>query len=314
MSVKDELLTKYMVRKTNEQKTAFIEYARERASALGYPCRVEGNGDKLRNIVIGDLEGARVVYTAHYDTPPVMPFPNFITPRNFLIYFVYQMAIVLLMLLVPVGIALALRYTVYAGVDSTAPLFVFLVLYYAELFLLLYGPANKNNANDNTSGVLTVFEIMERLSGTGMPVAFVLFDLEERGLVGSKDMAKRHKATLADKLIVNFDCVGDGDNVLFVARKGARADMPAFRDAYTADGGFTPDFAERGVFYPSDQNSFRRAVGVATFNRGPLGILYTSRIHTAKDTVLDEKNVIYLADGAVRLATAVCNNTDPVSN
>lgn len=314
MSVREELLTKYMIRKTKAQKTAFIEYARERASALGYSSRVEGNGDKLRNIVIGDLEGARVVYTAHYDTPPVMPFPNFITPRNFLIYFLYQMAIVLLMLLVPMGIALALRYTVYAGVDTILPLLIFLYIYYAELFLLMYGPANKNNANDNTSGVLTVLEIMERLSGKGLSVAFVLFDLEERGLVGSKYMAKQHKATLADKLVVNFDCVGDGDNVLFVARKGARADMPLIKAAYTEADGFAPDFAERGVFYPSDQNSFKRAVGVATFNRGLFGILYTSRIHTGKDTVLEKRNVDYLADGAVRLATEICSNPHPVSN
>jgi hypothetical protein len=39
-----------------------------------------------RNIVIGNPDTAKVLYTAHYDTCARLPFPNFITPKNIFIY------------------------------------------------------------------------------------------------------------------------------------------------------------------------------------------------------------------------------------
>ena len=91
----------YQVRKTKKQKSAFIQYVKEQAEAGGYTCRVEKGMLGARNIVIGEPDAARVVYTAHYDTCPRLPFPNFITPKNIWIYLLYQVALVLL-LMIPV--------------------------------------------------------------------------------------------------------------------------------------------------------------------------------------------------------------------
>ena len=50
--------------------------------------------------------------------------------------------------------------------------------------------------------------------------------------------------------------------------------------------------------YPSDQKHFPYGVGICALKRGRLG-LYMDRIHTAKDTVLDEKNVNVLCKSLI---------------
>ena len=86
---KEILLPQYEIRKTKAQKTAFIEMLR---GVYGERLRVEEEkkGMKSRNIVLGDPDKAKVICTAHYDTCAVLPFPNFITPKNFLVYLLYQ--------------------------------------------------------------------------------------------------------------------------------------------------------------------------------------------------------------------------------
>ena len=78
-----EILRDWQVRKTKAQKLRFIEFLQSRLPGL----RVEEGGWPLcRNLVLGDPENADVVFTAHYDTCARLPFPNFITPNNLLIY------------------------------------------------------------------------------------------------------------------------------------------------------------------------------------------------------------------------------------
>ena len=84
------IFEKYQIRKTKKQKTEFISFVKGKAESLGYTCEIENGSFGARNIVVGDPKKAKVVYTAHYDTCPRLPFPNFITPKNFLIYLLYQ--------------------------------------------------------------------------------------------------------------------------------------------------------------------------------------------------------------------------------
>ena len=53
--------------------------------------------------------------------------------------------------------------------------------------------------------------------------------------------------------------------------------------------------------YPSDQRRFPYGVGIAAFRRSRWAGLYCSRIHTRKDTVLEEENVIFLRDRFMHL-------------
>ena len=78
-----EVLDKYQIRKTKAQKNAFISFLQEKVGKMGYTSKLEAGKGGACNIIVGDVESAKVVYTAHYDTCPVLPFPNFIYSRTF---------------------------------------------------------------------------------------------------------------------------------------------------------------------------------------------------------------------------------------
>ena len=90
-----DVLEKYEIRKSKKQKDSFITAVTDYANRAGYSLRVEKGSFGSRNLVIGDPEKAKYLVTAHYDTCAWMPVPNFITPCNFFVYFLYQLMLTL---------------------------------------------------------------------------------------------------------------------------------------------------------------------------------------------------------------------------
>lgn len=293
-----EILRDWQVRKSKAQKLRFIEWMQSRLLGL----RVEEGGTpRCRNLVLGDLERADVVFSAHYDTCARLPFPNFITPQNLLIYLLYQLLLALPFLVLGFGGGLLLA---LAGVYPPLGMMLgMLLMLAAMLYVFILGPANPHTVNDNTSGVVTLCELIGSLSEEELSrCAFVFFDHEESGLLGSAFFASKHKKAMKDKLLINFDCVSDGDHLLFVQSGRAKKRCgAALEEAF-------PSSAEKvshivgplGAFYPSDQANFPLGVGVAAMNKAPVLGLYMSRIHTAKDTVCDERNFAFLVQGTRR--------------
>lgn len=296
---------KYEIRKTKRQKTAFIDYVKATAETEGYTCHTESGYLGARNIIVGNPEKARVVYTAHYDTCARLPFPNFITPKNIGVYLLYQILIAVVLLGAPTLLVAGLS---FIGLSSPLLLYyIWLALLVAEMWLIMAGPANRHTANDNTSGVTALLDIMQALpEALRGEVAFIFFDLEEMGLLGSAGYASGHKAAMKDKLLLNFDCVSDGNTVMFAVRKAARAYAPLLEAAFPETDTRRVEVLTKGVFYPSDQANFPCGVGVAALKRTKGGVLYMDRIHTVKDTVYEEGNMAYLAEGAVRLVQLLC--------
>ncbi len=298
---------RYEVRKTKKQKAAFRAYAASVAQAEGYECHEEKGSFGAKNLVVGDPETARVIYTAHYDTCARLPFPNFITPTNIWIYLLYQLVITAFLLggaLVVAAVATLIlvqtplpEATVYSIVRG--------VLYIALFFLcwvILSGPANRHTANDNTSGVTTLLDLMHAMpDDLRGEVAFIFFDLEEAGMLGSAGYYGAHKKAMQQKLLINFDCVSDGATLLFAAPKRAAAYAPALQAAFPATDELDVQVKTKGVFYPSDQAAFPIGVAVAALKKTKGGLLYMNRIHTVHDTVYEEKNIAYLVEGSVRL-------------
>ena len=293
-----EILQNWQVRKTKAQKERFIAFLQSRLDGLSVE---EGGLPRCRNLVLGDVESADVIFTAHYDTCARLPFPNFITPKNILIYLLYQLLIMIPFFALGALLAWALvRLGVYA---PGAMMLGWLAAFGLILYVFLLGPANPHTVNDNTSGVVTLCELIEALDEEERArCAFVFFDHEETGLFGSAFFASRHKKALKDKLVINFDCVSDGDELLFVQsgrakRRAGGALAGAFSGAANKHAILSGPL---GAFYPSDQVNFRCAVGVAAMQRAPLLGLYMSRIHTARDTVCDERNFSFLVEGTRR--------------
>ena len=173
---------------------------------------------------------------------------------------------------------------------------------------MMDGQPNRHTANDNTSGVVTLLEIALNLpEELRQEVCFVWFDNEERGLLGSGAFAAKHKQTAKTALVINFDCVGEGDFLQFFPTKRLKkTEMPQLlEESYLAAGEKTVEVVRGFGFYPSDQAKFRRGIGVCALKKSPIFGYYMDKIHTRRDTVLDEENVALLRSGTVRLLHAM---------
>ncbi len=290
--IKDTVFEKYQVRKSAKQKAAFIEYIKGVCDKNGISCNIEVKGSN-RNIVMGATpEDSEVVVTAHYDTCAKMILPNFITPKNFFIYLLYQLLIT--GLIIGIGIAAGFACGNFISQELTLP--VYGITVFVLLMLLVAGPANKHTANDNTSGVITVLNSMLSMTPEQRSkVCFVLFDNEETGLQGSAAFNKMHRKTMKNKPLINFDCVSDGDYLFAkLTKKDKNSDFgKKFTEIFEKHAkafGMIPEIGATG-FYPSDQANFKHGIGVASLNRSKIVGLYMNRIHTSKDTVFNERNI-----------------------
>jgi len=303
------VFAQHQIRKTKKQKSKFQAYVNEIATREGYDFRVEKGYLGAKNIVVGDPDSAKIVFSAHYDTCPRLLFPNFITPKNIGLYLLYQVAVVLVFFFLPLALFSALA-GILLGMLSINHETILTICALVEAFgwiglllLMLTGPANRHTANDNTSGVTALLDLMSSMPPEDRSrVAFVFFDLEEVGLFGSAGFAAKHKKSMQNKPLVNFDCVSDGNHILFALRKNASPFAKVLQEAFPSTEEFTTEVCSKGVFYPSDQYNFPCGIGVAALKQTKKRrLLYLDRIHTKHDTVYREENLRYLVEGSIRL-------------
>lgn len=300
-----DILKVHPIRKSKKQKEAFRADVEAYAKELGYPSKIENGKMGVNNIVIGDPKTAKYLVTAHYDTPASIGLPNVLTPCNLLTYILWTVLMVgifMIAAVVPGGlIGFVLDSPELAGSFSMA-------IYWILLLLLMIGPANKSNANDNTSGVVTVLEIARTMPRMHRDkVCFVLFDLEEAGLIGSAAYRKAHKAESENQIILNLDCVGDGDHIIFFPTKNAKKNEKLMQELHHIGGWFDKKqilLKKDGFYtYPSDQKHFPVGIGIAAFHKKKGIGYYVAKIHTKKDVCLETTNVNLLR---AALTTLIC--------
>lgn len=305
--VKQTLLGPLQVRKTREQKEKFARWAEEYAARHGLAMREEESGKlvRSRNLIFGDPERASVLITAHYDTCARLPFPNFMTPACWPVILLTQLLLPVLLFGVAGFAAGAAMGGNLALAGAPAAVVVPLTslaagaLCAAVVWLMLAGPENPHTANDNTSGVALVLLAMEALAGRE-DIAFVLFDNEEKGMLGSSAFVKRHAAVAKRVFVLNADCVSDGQTLALVGSKAAMRSPTGGRleEALRRAAGKAGKRAFSGtspkVLYPSDQMVFPKGAALCALRGGR--ILYLSRIHTPKDTVFEDENLLCLLE------------------
>lgn len=294
----DYLNKNYPTRKSEEEKERFRKYIVEMLSDKGIEARVEQTRDgKNKNVVVGDPTSAKAVFTAHYDTPARSLFPNIMIPKNRFVFWPYQFVPVIFLLVV----SLALSYLI--GMvwlkDDRAYMLSFLIIYYGVFFLMMKAFKNPNNYNDNTSGVATVLKIIDNLSPDELEgVAFILFDNEEKGKKGSAAYAKDHKGNMDDPFLVNFDCVGNGDHIVFIAQARALSanKYVKLQESFESTDAFTVEFcSHEKASSNSDHKNFRKGVACLACKRAKSGLLYTPYIHTPDDVVANNGNIDFIA-------------------
>lgn len=299
-----QILEKYQVRKSKKQKRSFQQYLQANLPA-DQPFAIEKSGIfGSENIIVGNIEKAKIIFAAHYDTCARLPFPNLLYPVNVVKTFIYQIGIYLIMLIPILFLLYGLLELLHVKYSVNDGVWVATVLL---LLLMMAGPANKHTANDNTSGVITLIELICSIKNE--EVAFVFFDHEELGLIGSTAFRKKHKKKMKETLLVNFDCVGDGNTILMMPNAKANEDhnlMEALKSVMIDENGIHTAFiTTKKAYYPSDQAGYAKAIGVAAFLTNKKGQYYMNKIHTDKDKICDENNITYLKEKVTQLVDVV---------
>jgi len=292
------LLEQYQVRKTYKQKQAFITFMRSHAREHGYKLEEhhykKGRG---KNLMVGNPETAEIFVTAHYDTPPNALVPIVTVVGRIPMYILSQFLIFLpilalfrvLQLLITAifgDIGMLAAPTFFFGVD-----FFILIMLVLWCFQMMMGIPNRNNANDNTSGVSVLLSLLEDLSlGQRNKICFVFFDEEEKGLEGSKAFRKAYFEEVRYKPLINFDCVGYGKHLMFIAKKEFRESEFSQLLTEAAEGRALVTESKRYV-YASDQFIFKNSVGVASLHKAPILGYYLSRLHSAFDNRFSSGNI-----------------------
>ena len=293
----NEIDRDYPIRRNDKEKQHFYEYVQ---AEFGESRVSKQTLDKNNNIVIDDLSTADVIFTAHYDTPAASIVPNMMMPKNKILGTLINMIFPILMALASLGIAYLIGFL--ANLDQGAVIAIYLVLYFGLYFLLTRTFSNKHNKNDNTSGVATVLSLAQQIKND--KVAFVLFDNEEKGLLGSKALNKKYKKEFTDKLVINLDCVGNGDQIVFIPKEKAEAreEYSLIKESVDENAGFTIRYIPfKKALGNSDHKSFPCSIGVMAGNKGKIAKVVTGRIHTPRDTVASEKNIYFLTDVMVKM-------------
>lgn len=288
-----EILEKYQVRKTKQQKTAFIRLLQSHFPELKIE---EGGFPRNRNLVLGDVDTAKVLLTAHYDTCNASWLPNLMVPMLSWFRSLYSLLIVGPML----AIALLAGWLAARPSGSQTVLLTVYLLVYVAMFLVQFvcGIPNRHNANDNTSGVITLLRTYSMMTDAEKArTALVFFDNEEYGCRGSEWLYKQRKAAMAEKLVMNFDCVADGDHFLLITTEAAATDYGQGLEASFIPGnGKQITIADsKKAKLSSDHKHFPKSVAVAAMHENKWLKLCTGRIHTRRDTIFQKENIDFLA-------------------
>ena len=258
-----KIIEDFQIRKSKKQKEAFRTWLCAELRNAGYAPSVQ-TGFAAKNVVAGDADTAKVIFSAHYDTCAVLPIPNFITPRNLFFYICYQVLFLLIFLVVI--FLFDFSFFLLTGAPAAVGIGLSYILCIFLVWWILNGPANKHTANDNTSGVVTLLETALTMPDEDRKkVCFVFFDNEEKGLFGSAAFTRAHKKAKKEILNINFDCVSDGDSIQFYPGGGLKKDGAALEQierAFESRGEKQTEVVRGFGFYPSDNAAFKRGVGV----------------------------------------------------
>jgi len=291
-----KILCAWQVRKTRAQKSEFIEFMKGELPSLTVE---EGGFGKNRNLILGDPKSAKVIVGAHYDTCAALPFPNLITPKNIAFYIFYN-----LLILAPMIALIAVFF------KTENFLFYLLGLGYAVAMsvIMMFGVPNKHTANDNTSGVVALCELWAALSDEEKSrVALVFFDNEENGLLGSRFYRQRHKNEIANQLMINLDCISDGNYVMVITSKAAEKSFgDIIRSTFVSNEKKTVlHQSSSSTVYPSDQSNFPKHVAIAALKKNRLIGYYLDKIHTKNDVNFDENNIELITDCVKKLIIGI---------
>jgi Zn-dependent M28 family amino/carboxypeptidase len=198
-------------------------------------------------------------------------------------------------------IPLVLSYNLLLNIHPVVSLAISLTV--LILLILSFAKKNKHNHNDNTSGVTGVFNIAAIAAENPelrAKCAFVLFDNEEAGLLGSHAFEKWRSKNYPGKkksAVINLDCIAN-NGILLIAAPKMHEGLHKIADFMRSEG-FETAKKRSSMIFLSDHAHFPGGVMLSFVKKSKLGYFYMPKIHTSKDNYCDLENI-------ERLSVSVC--------
>jgi len=289
------------------QKDAFLQELTGELDMLGYTTRQIETGSLIKNrVLITQCEQPEVILLAHYDTPTQMPFWIEWLYRIFGHTRQIPMIIALIFLLqLPnwLGDFLSSRYPQFSSIDTSCVGAFYILLIFSFIPFLIPNPHNRE---DNTSGVIGLMALADRLKDRTKlkdRVQFAFLDNEELGLLGSgalKSWWDQQGNSYQHAVIISLDCIARGRVPLIVhhgQNQLAGRLLPHLQtylpDARTIDMGIIP---------LSDNYTFRQQGAIDITCADPAiipGGYVVPRIHIRQDNDLNPERLAACVDGVL---------------
>ena len=299
----ESFFSEFETRARRKAKDAFIERTKEGFREIGYTdaeMTMQQSTLGGKNLVVGKPD-AVFIFIAHYDTPARNGWLVLAFSKMWGMGFASLFGTLVIILLSSPGIVLD-------RVDISPDLALFIRWVLLLVIISLFVIKNPHNHNDNTSGCLGVYNVATIVAGNPAlreKCAFVLFDMEEQGLLGSSAFAKWRRKQYPGRdgsRVINLDCIADGDVLVVASRKkqAAAAERSQLAEFLQAEGFETVQKTSSLLGYLSDHANFQRGVMLAFLRRSKLGGLYIPNIHTSRDTACDLEQIERLSQAVVK--------------
>lgn len=264
-----------------------------------------------KNIITSITDDTKVLLMAHYDTPGSFIACYFLLPIWKIIGMSNNFLVILLVIPVVLLYALIVSFLLikcFPTLDLKCICIITPFLIIAPAFII----PNLRNFNDNTSGILTILSIAEKLKNKDK-VALIFTDQEEFFRSGSKNLKSNlikclGQTKMEDLIIMNFDPVGTGEYLLIHGNKKGEDFYNKIKEHMQKDD-FKNIIVTPYSYGTSDHISFpnNQSVCFSFLNKA----LYTKhfyppRVHTFFDNVgLDKKSKEEYLGNIEKLSSAV---------
>ena len=295
-----DCLRRFPRRLTRKQKVSFLAYLEKELQAREFATeqiklRLLGIPNRL---LLTKCENPQMIFMAHYDTPTIMP-PG-ISPIYSLFGHTRQGISSIFLVVVMFALFILHSWLSALGMNLWADI---LFLGVSILFVIPFFFPNPHNTEDNTSGVLALLALAEKVKDQPFKdrVQFVFLDNEEWGLLGSqalKNNWQENNHLKPDTIIINLDCVARGNIPLVVYHKRdrlARGVLP-FLQSYLPRA-ITLDMKNMPL---SDNFSFREYAAIDISVAEPSwvpGGYYIPKVHTPGDKDFSADKAARLIEG-----------------
>jgi len=176
-----------------------------------------------------------------------------------------------------------------------------------------------NGANDNASGTTTVLELAKHFGnakGNRRSIIFALFSAEEKGLLGSKHLAKKLKAQNIDLYtMLNFEMVGvplvDKNYFMYVTGF-EESNLAGVGNMYVGSNliGYLPKAKEFNLFKRSDNYAFHEVFNVPSQTFSTFDFTNFDHYHQVGDEVelMDFDHMTAVVKKSIPLINSVANS------